>query len=94
MLCELVFRGAGAPAFRSCSWRLWPALMLLPLALTSTRGMQRRLRVLRGVSGAVAAGEALLVTGSNGSGKSPLLRCLAALRLSRAFFRQRAPEFV
>jgi ABC-type multidrug transport system ATPase subunit len=38
-----------------------------------------RLSVLQGVSGAVAPGEALLVTGPNGSGKSTLLRCLAGL---------------
>jgi heme exporter protein A len=38
-----------------------------------------RLAVLRGVSGAAAAGETLLVTGANGSGKSTLLRCLAGL---------------
>lgn len=38
-----------------------------------------RLSVLEGVSGAVAPGEALLVTGPNGSGKSTLLRCLAGL---------------
>jgi heme ABC exporter ATP-binding subunit CcmA len=38
-----------------------------------------RLAVLPGVSGAVAAGGALLVRGRNGSGKSTLLRCLAGL---------------
>ena len=38
-----------------------------------------RLSVLRGVSGTVSAGEALLVTGPNGSGKSTLLRCLAGI---------------
>ena len=38
-----------------------------------------RLSVLKGVSGAAAPGEALLVTGPNGSGKSTLLRCLAGL---------------
>jgi ABC-type multidrug transport system ATPase subunit len=38
-----------------------------------------RLAVLKGVSGAVAPGEALLVTGPNGSGKSTLMRCLAGL---------------
>ncbi len=38
-----------------------------------------RLRVLRGVSGAVETGGVLLVTGRNGSGKSTLLRCLAGL---------------
>ncbi len=38
-----------------------------------------RLSVLKGVSGGVAPGELLLVTGANGSGKSTLLRCLAGL---------------
>ncbi len=38
-----------------------------------------RLRVLRGVSGEVGSGEALLVLGANGSGKSTLLRVLAGL---------------
>ncbi len=38
-----------------------------------------RLRVLRDVNGAAAAGETLLVTGPNGCGKSTLLRCLAGL---------------
>ena len=38
-----------------------------------------RLSVLKGVSGAIGPGEALLVTGPNGSGKSTLLRCLAGL---------------
>ena len=37
------------------------------------------LRVLRDVSGRVAAGQILLVTGANGTGKSTLLRCLAGL---------------
>jgi heme exporter protein A len=53
----------------------------MPAALSFT-GLRRRfgrLAVLGGVSGAVAAGEALLVTGANGSGKSTLLRCLAGL---------------
>lgn len=38
-----------------------------------------RLRVLRAVSGSVAAGGVLAVTGANGSGKSTLLRCIAGL---------------
>jgi heme exporter protein A len=38
-----------------------------------------RLRVLDAVSGRVAQGELLQVTGRNGSGKSTLLRCLAGL---------------
>ncbi len=38
-----------------------------------------RVRVLAGVSGEVAAGGVLLVTGANGSGKSTLLKCLAGL---------------
>jgi heme exporter protein A len=38
-----------------------------------------RLRVLRRVSGEIAAGGLLAVRGPNGSGKSTLLRCLAGL---------------
>lgn len=38
-----------------------------------------RFLVLRDVSGAVAAGSVLQITGANGSGKSTLLRCLAGL---------------
>ena len=48
----------------------------------SFEGIRRRfgrLRVLRGVSGRVASGELLLVSGPNGCGKSTLLRCLAGL---------------
>jgi ABC-type transport system involved in cytochrome c biogenesis ATPase subunit len=55
----------------------------MPTAL-SFDGLRRRfgqLAVLGGVSGRVAAGEALLVTGRNGAGKSTLLRCLAGLLL-------------
>jgi len=37
------------------------------------------LRVLAGVGARVAAGQTLLVTGANGTGKSTLLRCLAGL---------------
>ncbi|HYL06478.1 MAG TPA: ATP-binding cassette domain-containing protein [Thermoanaerobaculia bacterium] len=53
----------------------------MPPALRFARVCRRfgRLAVLGGVSGSVAAGEALLVTGRNGSGKSTLLRCLAGL---------------
>ncbi|HEV2844738.1 MAG TPA: ABC transporter ATP-binding protein [Thermoanaerobaculia bacterium] len=54
--------------------------------MSSTRlhfeGVRRRfgrLAVLKGVSGDVGAGGALLVTGPNGSGKSTLMRCLAGL---------------
>lgn len=46
------------------------------------RGLYRsfgRLAVLRNLSGSVATGEVLLVTGANGSGKSTLLKCLAGL---------------
>ena len=46
------------------------------------RDLARRfgpLRVFSGVSGEVAAGGLLLVSGANGSGKSTLLRCLAGL---------------
>ena len=45
-------------------------------------GIRRRfghLKVLRGISGHVSGGEALLVTGPNGSGKSTLVRILAGL---------------
>ncbi len=49
------------------------------LRFTGLRRRFGRLAVLEGVSGAVAEGEALLVTGPNGSGKSTLLRCLAGL---------------
>jgi heme exporter protein A len=50
-------------------------------------GLRRRfgrLAVLKGVSGEVASGDALLVTGPNGSGKSTLLRCLAGLMAPEA----------
>lgn len=43
-----------------------------------TRGFGR-LRVLRDVNGSAETGETLLVIGSNGTGKSILLRCLAGL---------------
>lgn len=49
------------------------------LAFENVRRRFGRLSVLQGVSGSVAAGEALLVTGPNGSGKSTLLRCLAGI---------------
>ncbi|HLX09857.1 MAG TPA: ATP-binding cassette domain-containing protein, partial [Thermoanaerobaculia bacterium] len=53
----------------------------MPAALSFVQVRRRfgRLAVLGGVSGAVGAGEALLVTGRNGAGKSTLLRCLAGL---------------
>jgi ABC-type multidrug transport system ATPase subunit len=49
------------------------------LRFTEVSRRYGRLSVLRDVSGAVGAGEVLLVTGPNGSGKSTLLRCLAGL---------------
>ncbi len=49
------------------------------LSFVQVRRHFGRLAVLGGVSGAVGAGEALLVTGRNGAGKSTLLRCLAGL---------------
>lgn len=49
------------------------------LAFSDVRRRFGRLSVLRGVSGAAAGGQVLLVTGPNGSGKSTLLRCLAGL---------------
>jgi heme exporter protein A len=53
--------------------------MLPALRFTRLRRRFGQLAVLGGVSGEVAAGEALLVTGRNGAGKSTLLRCLAGL---------------
>lgn len=49
------------------------------LTFTDVHRRFGRLSVLRGVTGAVAGGQVLLVTGPNGSGKSTLLRCLAGL---------------
>lgn len=54
----------------------------LPQGSLAFEGLSRRfgrLAVLRGVSGRLASGELLLVSGRNGSGKSTLLRCLAGL---------------
>lgn len=56
-----------------------PPLPENSLSFTGLRRRFGRLAVLDGVSGAVAAGETLLVTGPNGSGKSTLLRCLSGL---------------
>jgi heme exporter protein A len=53
--------------------------MLPALRFAQVRRRFGQLAVLGGVSGEVAAGEALLVTGRNGAGKSTLLRCLAGL---------------
>jgi heme exporter protein A len=53
--------------------------MLPALRFTRLRRRFGQLAVLGGVSGEVAAGQALLVTGRNGAGKSTLLRCLAGL---------------
>lgn len=49
------------------------------LRFTDIRRGFGRVKVLNGISGAVEAGELLLVSGANGSGKSTLLRCLAGL---------------
>lgn len=54
----------------------------MPETLLRFEGVQRRfgrLSVLTGVTGEVAVGQVLLVTGANGSGKSTLLKCLAGL---------------
>lgn len=54
----------------------------MPTTILRFAGVRRRfgrLAVLEGVSGTVADGGALMVTGANGSGKSTLLRCLAGL---------------
>ncbi|HEX2162842.1 MAG TPA: ABC transporter ATP-binding protein [Thermoanaerobaculia bacterium] len=56
-----------------------PAPAQPALRFTGIARRYGRLAVLTGVSGAVAAGEVLLVSGPNGSGKSTLLRCLAGL---------------
>jgi iron complex transport system ATP-binding protein len=40
--------------------------------------------ILRGVSGALAAGEVTVILGANGAGKSTLLACLAGLRCADA----------
>ena len=61
--------------------RLYSAPMPTALSFDGLRRRFGRLAVLGGVSGRVAAGEALLVTGRNGAGKSTLLRCLAGLLL-------------
>jgi heme exporter protein A len=75
--------GQGAPGSQSAgapsAARLYSRPMPAALSFVQVRRRFGRLAVLGGVSGAVGAGEALLVTGRNGAGKSTLLRCLAGL---------------
>ncbi len=56
-----------------------PGVAEAQLQFANIRRRFGRLSVLKDVSGEVASGELLLVTGANGSGKSTLLRCLAGL---------------